>query len=64
MSAEREREPGIVRPTASRLRLVKTPEPKRPETSPELKAMLDDMRRRSRVDRERTERDPGGKDAA
>jgi hypothetical protein len=64
VSAERKDEPGIDRPTASRLRLVKTPETKRPETSPELKAMLDDMRRRYRVNRERAERDPGGKDAA
>ena len=42
------------------LRLVKTPETKRPEPSPELKAMLDDMRRRYRVNRERPERDPSG----
>ena len=46
------------------LRLIKTPEPKRPEPSAELKAMLDDMRRRYQVSRERAERDPGGKDAA
>jgi hypothetical protein len=46
------------------LRLIKTPEPKRSEPSPELKAMLDDMQRRYRVSRERAERDPGGKDAA
>jgi hypothetical protein len=64
VSAERKDEPDIDRPTAGRLRLLKTPETKRPEPSPELKAMLDDMRRRYRVKRERTERDPGGKDAA
>jgi hypothetical protein len=46
------------------LRLIKTPEAKRPEPSPELKALLDDMRRRYRVSREREGRDPGGKDAA
>jgi hypothetical protein len=46
------------------LRLIKTPEARRPEPSPELKAMLDDMRRRYRVSRERLGRDPGGKDAA
>jgi hypothetical protein len=45
-------------------RLVKTPERKRPEPSPELKAMLDDMRRRYRVSRERDGREPEGKDAA
>jgi hypothetical protein len=64
VSAELKDELGIDRLTANRLRLVKVPETKRPETSPELKAMLDDMRRRYRVNRERTERDPGGRDAA
>lgn len=57
-------EPDIEPPAACRLRLIKTPETKRPEPSPELKATLDDMRRRYRVSRERAERDPGGKDAA
>jgi hypothetical protein len=64
VSAEWKDEPRSERPTAARLRLLKTPEMKRPETSPELKAMLDDMQRRYRVNRERTEHDPGGKDAA
>jgi hypothetical protein len=64
VSAERKGEPSIDRPASGRLHLVKTPEPKRPEPSPELKAMLDEMRRRDRVNRERAERDPGGKDAA
>ena len=46
------------------LRLIKAPEAKRPEPSSELKATLDDMRRRYRVNRERMGRDPRGKDAA
>ena len=46
------------------LRLIKTPERKRPEPSPELKAMLDDMRRHYRMSREREWCDPGGKDAS
>jgi len=46
------------------LRLIKTPEAKRPEPSPELKATLDDMRRRYRAGRERLRREPEGKDAA
>jgi hypothetical protein len=55
----------VERPNAGGgLRLIKTPEPKRPEPSPELKAMLDDMRRHYRVSRERVERDPSGNDAA
>jgi hypothetical protein len=64
VSAKRKDEPDIEPPAAGRLRLVKTPETRRPEPSPELKAMLDDMRRRYRVSRERAKRDPGGKDAA
>jgi hypothetical protein len=64
VSAKRKDEPGIEPLAAGRLRLIKTPETKRPEPSPELKAILDDMRRRYRVSRERSERDPGGKDAA
>jgi hypothetical protein len=64
VSAKRKDESDIEPPAASRLRLIKTPETKRPEPSPELKAMLDDMRRRYRVRRERAEHDPGGKDAA
>ena len=64
MSAKRKDKPDIEPPAASRLRLIKTPETKRPESSPELKATLDDMRRRYRVSRERSERGSGGKDAA
>lgn len=66
MSAEQKDEPDIIEHlSAGRgLRLIKTPEPKRPEPSPELKAMLDDMWRRYRVSRERSECDPVGKDAA
>lgn len=47
------------------LRLVKSPD-ERPtfEPDPDLKAMLDDMKRRYRVQRERAERDPEGDDAA
>jgi len=66
VSAERKDEPDAPeRPEAGRqLRLIKTPEAKCPEPSPELKATLEDMRRRYRVSRERMGRDPGGKDAA
>jgi hypothetical protein len=64
VSAQRKDEPDIKPPAASRLRLIKTPETKRPEPSPELKATLDDMRRRHRIQRERIEREPDGKDAA
>ena len=64
MSAKRKDEPDIERPAASRLRLIKTTETKPPEQSREAKAMLDDVRRRERGDLTRTERGPGGKDAA
>ena len=66
MSEASEDEPDIIEHLSAggSLRLIKTPEPKRPEPGPELKAMLDDMRRRYRVTRERIDRDPGGKDAA
>lgn len=48
-----------------KLRLVKSPDERpRPEPDPELKAMLDDMRRRYRVSRERDGREPDGKDLA
>ena len=46
------------------LRLIKTLETKRPEPSPELKAMLDDIKRRYQAHRARVERDPEGKDVA
>jgi hypothetical protein len=66
VSAEREDEPDAPeRPRAGRgLRLIKTPEVKRPEPAPEMKAILDDIRRRYRAHRGRAERDPGGKDVA
>ena len=47
-----------------RLRLIKTAEAKRPEPAPEVKAILDGIRRRYRAHRERAVRDPGGEDAA
>jgi hypothetical protein len=49
-----------------KLRLVPCPDEERkpPEPDPELKEVLDDMRRRYRVQRERIERDPEGEDAA
>ena len=47
-----------------RLRLIKTPEAKRPEPSPELQAILDDIRRSHRAHRRRVGRGPGGNDAA
>jgi hypothetical protein len=47
------------------LRLVKTTDERpRPEPDPELKEVLDDMKRRYRVQSERIERGPDGKDAA
>ena len=47
------------------LRLVKTPDERpRPEPDSELRAILDDMNRRYRVQRERIEHEPDGKDAA
>ena len=61
MSAERKDEPDA--PERPALRLIKTPEAKRPEPGPEMKAMLDDMRRRKQH-RERAGRDPEGKDVA
>ena len=50
---------------AGDLRLVPSPvERPRPETDPDLKAMLDDMKRRYRVQCERIEQESDGKDAA
>jgi hypothetical protein len=48
------------------LRLVPSPDDERkpPTPDPELKGVLDDMRRRYRVQRERIERGPDDKDAA
>ena len=48
-----------------KLRLLPSPvERPRPEPDPELKEVFDDMCRRYRVQRERVEREPDGKDAA
>jgi len=48
-----------------KLRLVKNPDERpRPELDPELKAIIDDMGRRSRAQRERINPRPDGKDAA
>jgi hypothetical protein len=59
MSADKQRKP------ESALRLVKSPDPRpAPADDSELKAVLDDMNRRCRVQREREARDDGGKDAA
>lgn len=47
------------------LRLVKNPDERpRPEPDPELRAIIDDMSRRYRAQRERSEPEPVGKDAA
>ena len=47
------------------LRLLENPEQRAPAPpDPELKAVLDDMRRRYRVARERAEREPESPDAA
>ena len=47
------------------LRLVKSLEERpRLEPDPELKAIVEDLNRRSRAQRERNEREPDGKDAA
>lgn len=64
MSVERKDEPDIIEHLSAgrRLRLIKTPEVKRPAADPKLKAILDDLQRPPRVQRWR--RDPGGKDAA
>ena len=67
MSADTARKAGqpVDRKPESGLRLVESPDP-RPAPAPdlELKAALDDIRRRYRVQRERTEREPGDTDAA
>jgi hypothetical protein len=57
---------GEGRGRAGVLRLVPAPsEAQKPSApDPELKEILDDMRRRYRVQREQIERDPDGKDAA
>jgi hypothetical protein len=67
MSADRPRKAGA--PAFPRqepkLRLVQNPGERRlPTPDPELKEIIDDMRRRYRIQRERIEREPDGKDAA
>jgi hypothetical protein len=67
MSSDRHRKAGA--PAFPRreptLRLVRNPDERpRPEPDLELKATLDDMNRRYRVQRGRMERDSGGNDAA
>jgi hypothetical protein len=64
VSAEREDEPEAPGRPRAGLRLIKTPEAKRPEPAPEMKAILDDIRRRYRLHRKRVEHDPEGKDVA
>ena len=67
MSANKQRKPGepVYRKPESGLRLVNSPDARpRPAPDAELKAVLDDMNRRYRVQREREARDDGGTDAA
>jgi hypothetical protein len=65
LSASKPRKAGQPVYRKPKLRLVPFPEEqKRPEPDPELKEVLDDMRRRYRVQRERIERGPDDKDAA
>lgn len=64
MSANKQRKAGQPVYRKPQLRLVPSPrEQKRPEPDLELKEVLDD-RRRYRVQRERIELEPDGKDAA
>lgn len=65
MSANKSRKTG--QPVYRRLNLRLVPFPKErsaPEPDPELKEVLDDMRRRYRVQQERIEREPDNRDAA
>jgi hypothetical protein len=65
LSANKSRKAGQPVYRKPKLRLVPSPgERPRPEPDPELKEVLDRMRRRYRVQRERIEREPDGKDAA
>ena len=65
MSANKQRKAGQPVCRKPRLHLVPSPEERqRPEPDPELKEVLDDMRRRYRVQRERIGRGDDGKDAA
>ena len=66
MSANKPRKAGQPVYRKPDLRLVPSPdEERKPQApDPELKEVLDDMRRRYRVQRERIGREPDGKDAA
>jgi hypothetical protein len=65
LSAYKQRKAGQPVYRKPQLRLVPSPEERqRPEPDPELKEVLDRMRRRYRVQQERIERGPDGKDAA
>lgn len=65
MSANRKAGQPVYRKPGPSLRLIPSPdECPRPESDPDLKAMLDDMGRRYWVQRERIECEPDGKDAA
>ena len=65
MSANKTRKAGQPIIPQPRLRLIPSPEKRpRPEPDPEQKEMLDDMKRRYRVQRERIDIEDDGKDAA
>jgi hypothetical protein len=65
LSANKQRKAGQPVYRKPKLRLVPSPEERpAPAPDPELKEVLDDMRRRYRVQRERIERGPEGKDTA
>lgn len=67
MSANRTRKAGALAfpKQEPKLRLVKSPDERpRPTADPEMKEILDGMRRRYRIQHERIEREPDGKDAA
>lgn len=65
MSANKPRKAGQPVYRKPELRLVPSPEERpRPEPDSELKEILDDIRRRYRMQRERIELGPDGKDAA
>jgi hypothetical protein len=65
MKRHNQRKPGEPVHQKPALRLVKSPEARpQPAPDPELKAMLDDMRRRYRVQRVRPDHGPDDRDAA
>jgi hypothetical protein len=65
LSANKQRKAGQPVYRKPKLRLVPSPdERQRPEPDPELKEVLDDMRRRCVTQRERIEQGPDGKDTA